>query len=93
MTVIVIEHSLENLIPLADEMILLAHGNVVLKDDTRAFFQKMDLLLENGVYPPGMLLFFHRLRQAGHYRGEIPLTNAEAVLKIRETWKAASPRP
>jgi energy-coupling factor transporter ATP-binding protein EcfA2 len=93
MTVIVIEHSLENLIPLADEMILLAHGNMILKDDTRAFFQKMDLLLENGVYPPETLLFFHRLRQAGYYHGEIPLTNAEAALKLRETRKTASLRP
>ena len=92
MTVIVIEHSLENLIPLADEMILLAHGNMVLKDDTRAFFQKMDLLLDSGVYPPETLLFFHRLQQAGYYHGEIPLTNAEAVLKLREACKAASKR-
>jgi energy-coupling factor transporter ATP-binding protein EcfA2 len=93
MTVIVIEHSLENLIPLADEMILLAHGNMILKDETRAFFQKMDLLLENGIYPPETLLFFHRLQQAGYYHGEIPLTNTEAALKLRETRKTTSLRP
>ncbi len=93
MTVIVIEHSLENLIPLADEMILLAHGNMILKDETRAFFQKMDLLLENEVYPPDTLLFFHRLQQAGYYHGEIPLTNTEAALKLRETRKTTSLRP
>ncbi len=83
MTVIVIEHSLENLIPLADEMILMAHGHMLLKDDTHTFFQNMDLLLENGVYPPDTLLFFHRLQQAGYYQGEIPVTNQEAVLKLR----------
>lgn len=84
MTVIVIEHSLENLIPLADEMILMAHGNMVLKDETGAFFQKMDLLLENGIYPPEALLFFHRLKQTEQYQGEIPLTVDEAVLKLHE---------
>jgi energy-coupling factor transport system ATP-binding protein len=88
MTVIVIEHSLENLIPLADEMILMAHGNMVLKDETHAFFQKMDFLLENGVYPPETLLFFHRLKQAGYYRGEIPITNDEAVIRLREVCKS-----
>ncbi len=89
MTVIVIEHSLENLIPLADEMILMAHANMLLKDETHAFFQKMDFLLENGVYPPETLLFFHRLQQAGSYRGEIPITNDEAVLRLREVCKPA----
>ena len=84
MTVIVIEHSLENLIPLADEMILMAHGSMVLKDATGAFFQKMDFLLENGVYPPEALLFFHRLKQTGRYQGEIPLTVDEAVLRLHE---------
>ncbi len=84
MTVIVIEHSLENLIPLADEMILMAHGKPILKEETHAFFQKMDFLLENGVYPPQALLFFHRLKQAGRYHGEIPLTVDEAVLRLRE---------
>ncbi len=89
MTVIVIEHSLENLIPLADEMILMAHGKTILKDETHAFFQKMDFLLENGVYPPQALLFFHRLKQAGRYHDEIPITLDEAVLRLREVCKPA----
>lgn len=84
MTVIVIEHSLENLIPLADKMILMAHGHMVLKDDTRAFFQNIDFLLENAVYPPETLLFFRQLKRAGYYHGEIPITNDEAARRIRE---------
>ena len=84
MTVIVIEHSLENLIPLADEMILMAHGCMVLKDETHAFFQKMDFLLENGVYPSEALLFFHRLKQSGRYTGKIPITVEEAAGILRE---------
>lgn len=84
MTVIVIEHSLENLIPLADEMVLMANGSMVLKDETHAFFQKIGFLLENGVYPPETILFFHQLKQAGLYQGDIPITNEEAVLRIRE---------
>jgi len=84
MTVIVIEHSLENLIPLADEMVLMANGSMVLKDETHAFFQKIGFLLENGVFPPETILFFHQLKQAGLYQGDIPITNEEAVLRIRE---------
>jgi energy-coupling factor transporter ATP-binding protein EcfA2 len=87
MTVIVIEHSLENLIPLADEMVLMAHGNMVLKDETHSFFQKIDFLLDNGVYLPETLSFFHSLKQAGRYNGDIPITNDEAVLRLREICK------
>jgi energy-coupling factor transport system ATP-binding protein len=93
MTVIVIEHSLENLIPLADEMVLMAHGQMLLKDETRAFFQRMDFLLENGVYPPETLLAFYRMKQAGHYSGDIPKTNDEAASILRKIWKSAKVQP
>ena len=48
-TIIVIEHSLENLIPLADRMVLLTNGELILEDETQQFFQTMPLLLEKGV--------------------------------------------
>lgn len=73
-TIIVIEHSLENLIPLTDRMILLVDGERVLNEETQAFFQQTELLLQKSVYPPGALRFFHELSQREHYRGNYPLT-------------------
>jgi len=73
-TIVVIEHSLENLIPLADQMILMAESEIILKDNTKDFFKKSSLLLEKGVYPPGALHFFHELNSQGLYQGEYPLT-------------------
>jgi energy-coupling factor transport system ATP-binding protein len=73
-TIVVIEHSLENLIPLADQMILMADGEIILQENTREFFNNSDLLLEKGVYPPGVLYFFHELHRKGLYQGEYPLT-------------------
>jgi len=73
-TIVVIEHSLENLIPLADQMILMAESEIILQDNTRDFFKKSSLLLEKGVYPPGALHFFHELNSQGLYQGEYPLT-------------------
>ncbi|MBA4420937.1 MAG: energy-coupling factor ABC transporter ATP-binding protein [Anaerolinea sp.] len=83
MTVIVIEHSLENLIPLADEMILMSEGKLVLHEETHTFFQEMDFLLANGVYPPETPLFFHYLKKKGHYNGPIPVTNEEALAQLK----------
>ncbi len=78
-TIIVIEHSLENLVPLADEMVLLSDGKLVLAADTQSFFNQTDLLLEQGVYPPGVIQFFHQLKKDGRYDGNLPLTAAEGA--------------
>ena len=81
-TIIVIEHSLENLIPLADRMILLSDGQIVLDAGTRAFFQHVDLLLEKGISPPGAMRCFYELSRAGIYKGSLPLTVDEAYEKL-----------
>lgn len=86
-TVIVIEHSLENLIPLADRMVLLSDGELVLEDETQAFFQQMAFLLEKGVHPPGSMQFFHQLTQNGYYNGLMPLTVDIADQRMREIFK------
>jgi len=83
-TIIVIEHSLENLIPLADRMILLSEGQIALDDEPEAFFQNIDLLLEKGISPPGAMRFFHELSRAGFYQGGFPLTVEEGYNKIKK---------
>ncbi|MEW6651446.1 MAG: ATP-binding cassette domain-containing protein [Chloroflexota bacterium] len=81
-TVIVIEHSLEKLVPLADRMILLHDGKVVLDDEPRAFFQRMPLLLEKGIEPPGVIRFFHYLIEKGYTAAPLPLTVSEAAERL-----------
>ncbi len=83
-TIVVIEHSLENLVPLADQMILLADGELVLYDETQSFFQQSKLLLEKGVFPPGAMLFFHELHMKNIYQGKYPLTVAEGTDLLRK---------
>jgi len=81
-TVIVIEHNLENLVPLADRMILLHNGRVALDSETGPFFRQAATLEQAGVYPPGGIAFFHGLMQRGVYTGEIPLTLDAAVAAL-----------
>ena len=82
-TIIVIEHSLENLVPLANRMVLMAEGELALEDETQEFFQKTDFLLEKGAFPPGIIRFFHEISQRKLYDGNYPLTieNANALLR------------
>lgn len=81
-TIIVIEHSLENLIPLADRMILLSEGQVALDDETRTFFQHLDLLIERGITLPGAMRFFYELNRLGLYQGDFPLTVEEGSQEL-----------
>lgn len=83
-TIIVIEHNLENLIPLADRMILLSDNKLILEDETHAFFQNMDLLTKEGIYPPGSLRFFHALQKAGYISNGIPVTLPEATKQLKQ---------
>ncbi len=82
-TIIAIEHSLENLVPLADRMVLMSEGSLALEEETGAFFERSGLLLERGVYPPGVIQFFHQLKQRGHYDGAYPLDVASGVTQLR----------
>ncbi len=83
-TIIVIEHSLENLIPLADRMILLFGGELMLEGETRAFFQNMDQLVAQGIYPPGALRFFYELKRSKRYSDSLPITLDEASAQLKQ---------
>ncbi|HJR78651.1 MAG TPA: ATP-binding cassette domain-containing protein [Anaerolineales bacterium] len=82
-TIIVIEHNLENLIPLADRMILLSDNRLIMEDETHAFFQNMELLTKEGIYPPGALRFFYELRKTGYTNNAYPVTLPEASNQLR----------
>lgn len=93
-TIIVIEHSLEHLAPLADRMILLSNGELLLDGETHAFFDRLDLLLEHGIQPPGAMLFTHRLVQQGYCAGRLPLTVDEAADSLTEVLaRLKQPKP
>lgn len=86
-TIIVIEHNLENLVPLADRMVLMANGELALEDETQAFFQNTKILLEKGAFPPGALRFFYELEQRNLYNGNYPLTVEDSTIILTDLLK------
>jgi len=86
-TIIVIEHNLENLVPLADRMVLITNGELSLEDETQAFFQKTKILLEKGAFPPGALRFFYELDQRNLYSGNYPLTVEDSIITLSDLIK------
>lgn len=83
-TIIVVEHSLEKLVPLADRIILLDKGELVLFEETHDFFKKMPMLIESGINPPGVLEFFYKLTEGNYYAEELPLTVDEGAQILKQ---------
>ena len=83
-TIIVIEHSLENLIRLADHMILMSDSRLLLEGETNEFFQNMELISNEGIHPPGALQFFYELKKAGKVNGKLPISLSESSEQLKQ---------
>ncbi len=86
-TIIVVEHSLENLVLMADKMVLIYNSHVALADYTEPFFKKIDFLLKHDVFPPEIIQFFYELFRLGGYKGKLPLSLDEAVNYLQKLMK------
>jgi len=84
-TIILVEHRLEDVIPLSNRVILLYNGEVILDSSPVEAFNNIDFLLEHDVFPPEAMIYIDRLRKMGVYNGEIPLTFDESVEVVRKT--------
>lgn len=72
-TIIVVEHNIEQLAPLADRLALMRAGQIVKVAPPDEFFADPDLLVEQGVYAPEVTLFTGWLRRQGRFPESAPL--------------------
>jgi energy-coupling factor transport system ATP-binding protein len=56
-TIIIVEHNIEHLAPLADTLALVHQGQIVRLGPPQEFFADPDFLAGHGVYPPDVTLF------------------------------------
>jgi energy-coupling factor transporter ATP-binding protein EcfA2 len=82
-TLILIEHSLEHIIPLADRMVLMGDGVKLHEAPTREFFQDLTLLHQQSVRPPGAVEFSSYLREQRGLSAPPALTVEEAADQAR----------
>ncbi len=92
-TMILIEHSLEHIIPLADRMVLLGEGVVMRDAPTRDFFAETTILEEQGILLPGAVAFSAWLRTSGRTDDANALSVAEAAQHARNAGPAGSATP
>ncbi len=83
-TMILIEHSLEHIIPLADRMVLLGEGKIVHQAPTREFFNDLSRVKAEGIHLPGAVGFSGWLRDKGIVQGAPAISVGEAAAQVRE---------
>lgn len=83
LTMIVVEHNIEAFVDIADQIVLLNGGRIIKSAPPQEFFEDIDLLLRNHVYPPQVAHLFWLLRQRQIYAGPLPLTDEEGVIAGR----------
>jgi len=72
-TIIVVEHNIEQLAPLADQLALMHEGQIAKIGPPDEFFAAPNFLIERGVYPPDVTLFAGWLQQQKYFPTGVPL--------------------
>ncbi len=93
LTVIVVEHNIEELAALADQMILVSDGKVERVAPPAEFFADVDFLEAHDVYPPQATEFIHALNREGLYSGPIPINFEEGLKAARSVLNGIRPAP
>ncbi len=83
-TMILIEHSLEHIIPLADRMVLLGDGKIVHQAPVRDFFNDLARVKAEGIHLPGAVGFSGWLREQGLAETEPAISVEEAAGQVRQ---------
>ena len=78
-TGIIVEHKLERVAQLADRMIVLDQGRVVLEGKPKEVLQSVEKLMQLGLKVPQATQLAHRLRSQGIQISPLPITLEESV--------------
>ena len=72
-TIIVVEHNIEQLAPLADQLALMHEGKIIRLAPPKEFFADPEFLVSHGVAPPEVTLFGEWLQKHRCYPEDAPL--------------------
>jgi energy-coupling factor transport system ATP-binding protein len=84
LTLIVVEHNIEEVAPLSDLMVLMYEGNIAKAASPAEFFENSEFLIEHGINPPEATAFIDQLKDRQIYRGPLPVHLEDAVQLTKE---------
>jgi energy-coupling factor transporter ATP-binding protein EcfA2 len=79
LTLIVVEHNIEQVAPLSDQVILMYDGAIAKVAPPAEFFQNSDFLYEHGINAPQVTAFIDQLKRQDIYTGPLTTKLDEAV--------------
>ncbi len=82
-TIIIIEHRLEVIIPYCTEIIIVKEGRVLQHSSTQEVLNS-NIIYETGVRIPDYIQIFKKMQTSNKYTGEIPTSMEQAAQKLRE---------
>ena len=83
--VILVSHNMEDMAEIADTIIVMEHGKIVLQGTPREVYEHRDLLMDIGLEPPAAMQFTRLLEEKGmKLPGSVMTMNetAEAILRL-----------
>lgn len=87
MTVVLVEHRVERILPCADRVVILRDGRIVVDSDPQDAFNDMSVLTETRIKIPAVVRLTHQLRDFGFEFEHVPLTVEDAALQISRNIK------
>ncbi len=79
LTLIVVEHNIEQVAPLSDQIVLMYDGGIAKHAPPVEFFENSEFLYEHGINAPEATAFLDRLKVENYYHGSLPATFEETV--------------
>ena len=79
LTLIVVEHNIEQVAPLSDKIVLMYEGNIAKEGPPSQFFENSDFLYEHGINAPQATAFLDQLKNQNLYIGALPMDLDSAV--------------
>ncbi|MCL4504780.1 MAG: energy-coupling factor ABC transporter ATP-binding protein [Chloroflexi bacterium] len=90
-TIIVVEHNIEQLAPLADQLLLMQGGQISKVAPPARFFDDLPMVVGSGAYPPEVTSFAYWLKQSGRLPQEhiLPYRFEDGVDVARAAFNSA----
>lgn len=79
LTLIVVEHNIEQVAPLSDNLVLIYDGNIAKAGPPAQFFENSGFLYEHGISAPQATAFLDQLKNENLYTGALPVDLDSAV--------------
>lgn len=79
LTIIVVEHNIEQIAPLSDIMVLMDKGTIAKVAPPSEFFKDCESMEEQGIHPPQATVFISRLKREGYYDEVLPVSFEESA--------------